>query len=274
MPYQYFPATLYNDILVTDILKKFKIADKVKRTIAVENYRVKEEDTPESLAYILYQDPTYSWIILMLNEIKDRNNEWPYEQEILDKIIAQNYSTSSVFITDSQRDFSLSSATRFVINNNSYDIKSVDLQLNKIVTAEKLSTNIQQNSSISFYKGNDKLHTGNKVVGKIVYEDDFSLHHFEDASGNAIDPRGMSVSGPYNETQTYLYKYIIGDDQTYVVSNFQYELNTNDKKRDILLLNPDYLQIFLSNITRMFENYNKNINVVDNIEIMTLNGQI
>ena len=272
MPYQYFPVTLYNDILVTDLLKKFKIADKVKKTIAVENYKVKEEDSPESLAYILYNDPTLSWIILMLNEIKDRNNEWPYKYETLNKIIQEKYNTSAIFLRDNQINFALTKATRFEVGNDSYDIKSINRDINKIVTTEKLPTSVLQNQSVVFFQGSTRLHTGNKIIGKVVYEDTDALNHFEDADGNVLDPRGMlNTFVPYNETQTYLFKYIIGDELTYAVSNFQHELNENDKKRDILLLSPDYKEIFLSRISRMFQNTDKDINVLDEIQLNLIN---
>lgn len=271
MPYQYFPTTLYNDILVTDLLKKFKVADRVKKTIAVENYRVKEEDTPETLAYLLYQDTTLSWMILMLNEIRDRNHEWPYKYETLNKIISENYNTSSIFLRDNQINFSLTKATRFTVGNDSYDIKSINRDINRITTKEKIPTSVLQNQAIVFYNNDTRLHTGNKTIGKVVYEDTAALHHFEDADGNILDPRGIANLVPYTETQTYLYKYIIGDDLTFAVSNFQNELNTNDKKRDIILLNPEYKQLFLAKLSRLFLNTNKDINVLDDIDIRLLN---
>lgn len=271
MPYQYFPTTLYNNILVTDLLKKFKVADRVKKTIAVENYRVKEEDTPETLAYLLYQDTTLSWMILMLNEIRDRNHEWPYKYETLNKIISENYNTSSIFLTDNQINFPLTKATRFTVGNDSYDIKSINRDINRITTKEKIPTSVLQNQAIVFYNNDTRLHTGNKTIGKVVYEDTAALHHFEDADGNILDPRGIANSVPYTETQTYLYKYIIGDDLTFTVSNFQNELNTNDKKRDIILLNPEYKQLFLAKLSRLFLNTNKDINVLDDIDIRLLN---
>ena len=43
-----FPATIYENKLVTDILKKVKFTDGFKKSLYVENYTVKEEDTPES----------------------------------------------------------------------------------------------------------------------------------------------------------------------------------------------------------------------------------
>lgn len=268
MPYQYFPVTLYNDILVTDLLKKIKIADKIKKTVAVENYKIKEEDTPESLAYILYEDTTLSWMILMLNEIKDRNSEWPYKYETLNSLIQEKYNTSAIFLRDNQIDFKITKATRFVVGNDSYDIKSITRDINKIVTTEKLPTSVLQNQSVVFYENNTRLHTGNRTIGKVVYEDTASLHHFEDSDGNHIDPRGMiNPNISYNETGTYLYGYIIGDQQTYAISNFTQEINENDRKRDILLLSPDYKQAFLSKISRLFQNSNKDINVLEDIDV-------
>jgi hypothetical protein len=273
MLYKFFPTTLYGDILITDLLKKIKVSDRFKKTIAVENYRVKEEDTPESLAYLLYNDSTFSWLILLMNDIMDRNTEWPYNQSSLDRIIDEKYNTSSLFLRDSDITFNISEATRFSVSNSCggssdfYDVKTIDRQFNKITTKEKLPLSVNDGDQIVFYKANDRLHTGCKTVRKVVYEDTFSIHHFEDEQGNYIDPRSMVNSNAiYNEQFTYLYQYIADGGSVVsqnVVSNFTYEVTQNDIKRDILLLLPEYKDAFVSSVNRIFQNSNKDINVLE-----------
>jgi hypothetical protein len=265
MLYNFFPTTLYENTLVTDILKKFKVSDRLKKTTAIENYRIKEEDTPESLAYLLYKDITLSWLILSINEIRDRNNEWPLKYESFVSIVNEKYNSSCIFLYDSDITFSLSSVTRFVVDGDSYEVKSTDRQTNKIVTVQPLPLSVIVGNTIEFYNGSTKLHTGTKQVRRVVYEDLYSLHHFQDEDGKAIDPRATVDGRDYDEEYTYLYEYINSGAtvQQYIVNNNDYELTVNDNKRDILLLVPEYKDIFISKISRMFQNNNKDANVLD-----------
>ena len=56
--------------LAVDILKRFRISDVAKREIPYwEEYILQDEDTPEVLANILYQDASLSWLVLMVNSV-------------------------------------------------------------------------------------------------------------------------------------------------------------------------------------------------------------
>jgi hypothetical protein len=265
MPYSYFPATLYEEVLVTDILKKFKISDKTKKSIAVENYFVKDEDTPESIAYFLYGSPTYSWLVLMLNEIKDRNTEWPYNYNMMTKMLEEKYSSSSLFLFDSDINFVLSDVTRVEVGFDSYEVKSVDRNLNKVTLKETLPLSVTTGDTARFYKDNQLLKQ--TTLRRVVYEDVFSIHHFEDEDGNYIDPRSTVDSTPYQENLTYLYQYVNGFAEEYVVSNYDYENKINDDKRNIILLSSSYRNQVVSKISRMFERVDRNVNVISELEI-------
>lgn len=263
MPYSYFPASLYNDVLVTDILKKFKLSDKFKKSTAVENYRIKEEDTPESLAYLLYGDSQLSWLILMLNDIRDRNNEWPYSFQNLENKINSTYNTSALYFFDS--DFSIlpiSTVKTISINGYDYGIKSIDPNLNKIVTKEKIPSYIGTSDLVQMTFTRYSI-LGLKNPRRIVYEDSYSIHHFEDVDGNYIDPRSTVDGRDYDEEYSYLYQYAAQEAEEYVITNRDYELSINDAKRDILLLLPEYKNGIVSKISRLFKNTEKTNNVLE-----------
>ena len=68
----------YNFKLVTNLLKRVAVRSKVKTNVALfDTYDVKEGETPEILAHKLYGDPEMHWIILLLNDITDRYEQWP-----------------------------------------------------------------------------------------------------------------------------------------------------------------------------------------------------
>ena len=54
-------------------------------------YTVKEGETPELIANLYYGDPSYNWVILFMNGIRNVYDEWPLPSRKLHKIIANNY---------------------------------------------------------------------------------------------------------------------------------------------------------------------------------------
>lgn len=105
MLYNFYPNTNYDGISVTDILKRFKFSDEFLKSSFVENYTLKEEDSPESLAYLLYKDPKMSWLVLLLNNMSDRNTDWPYSYRNMERVLEKKYKGTSFFYTRRRSEF-------------------------------------------------------------------------------------------------------------------------------------------------------------------------
>ena len=79
-----FPIIPYDSVgngnfkLVTNLLKRVAVRTKVRTNIALyDTYDVKEGETPEILADIMYDDAELHWVILLVNNITDRYHQWP-----------------------------------------------------------------------------------------------------------------------------------------------------------------------------------------------------
>ena len=79
-----FPLIPYDSVgndnfkAVTNLLKRVAVRSKIKTNIAIyDTYDVKEGETPEMLAYRLYDDSELHWVILLMNDITDRYHQWP-----------------------------------------------------------------------------------------------------------------------------------------------------------------------------------------------------
>ena len=79
-----FPLVLYDSVgdgnfkVVTNLLKRVAVRSKVKiNTALFDTYDVKDGETPEMIADMLYDDSELHWIILLLNDITDRYHQWP-----------------------------------------------------------------------------------------------------------------------------------------------------------------------------------------------------
>ena len=64
--------------LTPNILKRIAVRANVKTTTSLfDTYDVKEGETPELIADILYGNPEFHWVVLMMNDVVDRYHQWP-----------------------------------------------------------------------------------------------------------------------------------------------------------------------------------------------------
>ena len=92
------------------------------------------------------------------------------------------------------------------------------------------------------------------------YDDDYDkiyngIHHYEtievkDSNNVVIVPEGLEVSEDFSTTY---YDYFIGglttaNNITRPITNFQYEENLENKKREIFILKPEYISVVLDDI--------------------------
>ena len=91
--FQQFPKILYdlkgdgNSKLVPDIFRRIKVRSKIKDNLALlDKYDVESGDTPESVAYKVYGNTEYFWVVCIVNNIVNRFYDWP-----LTEVEFQNY---------------------------------------------------------------------------------------------------------------------------------------------------------------------------------------
>tara|TARA_Y100001963_G_scaffold157434_1_gene253650 strand:- start:1666 stop:2193 length:528 start_codon:yes stop_codon:yes gene_type:complete len=84
MYFDKFPLFVYDGrgdgelTVVTNLLKRVAMRTKVRaETLLFDTYDVKEGESPESIAFKLYGDTEYQWIVLLFNNITDRYHQWP-----------------------------------------------------------------------------------------------------------------------------------------------------------------------------------------------------
>ena len=91
-----FPKIIYDITgrgdfkLITDLLRRVKVRDGIKNNVSVfDKYNVPDGQTPEQTSELLYGTQDYWWVILLMNNIKDRFYDWP-----LSTVQFQDYMTS------------------------------------------------------------------------------------------------------------------------------------------------------------------------------------
>ena len=80
-------TTEIKDIMTRVAVKKW-VRDKAA---AFALYDVPNGATPDQVAYFLYDDTEYHWVVLMFNEILDSYYGWPLGTQDLERFIASKY---------------------------------------------------------------------------------------------------------------------------------------------------------------------------------------
>ena len=169
-----FPKLAYdisgdkNYKLVTDLLRRVKIKSAIKDNASLfDQYDVRNGETPEQIAYKIYGDAKYHWLILLMNDITDRYYDWPL---------------------------------------GDYDFE---------------------------------VYVTNK------YSNPGAVHHYEITQSS-----GRTTS---NGPEDYSHKIEVNSDATVAeaVSNYEYERRLQDEKRNIKLLDPNYLPLFLEEFEKL-----------------------
>ena len=97
--FTYFPQFTY-DVkgdgtakLVTDILRRVKVRNQIRDNVSFfDKYNVQDGESPEDIAYKLYGDSELHWVVLMVNDVKDRFFDWPLSQIQFQNYLQSKYS--------------------------------------------------------------------------------------------------------------------------------------------------------------------------------------
>jgi len=77
---------------VKNLLRRVGIRAKVKsNTMLYDTYDVKNGETPESIAFKLYDDAELHWVIMLINDITDRFHDWPLTEAQFLQFINDKY---------------------------------------------------------------------------------------------------------------------------------------------------------------------------------------
>ena len=78
--------------LLPNILRRVKLRSGIRSgSFLFDNYDVADGERPEDIAFKLYGDPEYHWVILMTNNIPDRYYQWPLTQPQFQEYMKDKY---------------------------------------------------------------------------------------------------------------------------------------------------------------------------------------
>ena len=166
-------------IRVKNIFRRVKLRDDLQNVFTIfQKYQIEDGARPDTVAYELYRNPGYDWIILTIAGITNVRDQWPLSDKDLYNFALNKYGLSNL-------------------------------------------------NAVKYYKTKEVKDSNNRLIlpaGKVV-----------DSTFTIPDPsNGLATLNP-----------VVG------VSNYEYEVEKNNKKREIYVLRPSYLQQYLNDMRKI-----------------------
>lgn len=265
--YTNWPTTLYDDKKVANIFKRLGISDKIRtEEDAFITYIMDDGDHPQAVANRIYRnDPTYAWLLYLLNNSVDPNKTFSLNSNELNNVIDVKYFGVAVFITNGPGvEINIDDYLQFY-NNGTHIGDGVvwewDAQLRKIVVIPRKPNSPWANQRNLFIPENitiENVSVGYEEyqVGRIVYENKYSVHHFvcdfiNEETGEIIDEN--VIADPVLRIDDY-----ISGSNNGVVTNEMYEYEQNERKREIRILRPEIINEIERELEVFRRKYGKN----------------
>jgi hypothetical protein len=85
-------AKISDYIRVKNLFKKVKLREDIFKELAFfERYTIDGDDRPDNVAFKVYDDSTFDWVVLLSNNILNIQSEWPLPQRDFDEYLLSKY---------------------------------------------------------------------------------------------------------------------------------------------------------------------------------------
>lgn len=221
--FKFFPKIAYtfdkntiNQQLVTNIFARSTFLKEVsENSSAYFKYSVKESDTPEIIADKIYGDSFRAWIVLLFNNILDPKYGFPLKEDALNSYIEKKYSQTITQAKSTIHHYNLNIVKQVISNSTVFS----ETEENYSVTAGdyNFSTGVLQSRPVPA------------------------------AADTSTTPEVETILLTNGKTLLITSKII-------AVSNYTYEFEENEKKREIRLLDPLYVPNVESEFKKLMQN--------------------
>lgn len=240
--FRYFPTITYDDQRVTDITRRVKINDTLMNDpYLFLPYTLNNDDRPEDVAYYYYGDVNKVWLVYLANNIIDPYTQWTLNNEDFEKTIRKKYAKhvettaiASNVITSAGHGFKTTDPVLFtgsivgLTTGTRYYAIRID---NDTFSLASTITNARNGTAITL-----GTVTGNQV---------FDLYLDEYFTSENIDSNVVHCQNDVDQElrityDTYKMDPNIIQSEWTVVRIYEYEIEQNENRRVIWLVNKDY----------------------------------
>ena len=221
-------------VRVKNLFRRPKLRDDLMSvTTAFEDYMVIGDQRPEEVAYKLYGDPRLDWVVLTTNNITKVQDEWPLNESDFRKFVLDKYGSEEK-----------AQEIHYYITETFIDDKQ------RVVVPEGLV--VDSNFNASYLERNQTRQT------EVSYSSG-TLNELStvDEAGTVKDSNGNTVT----------------HNNVFPVTHYEWEISQNDAKRRIRVLKPDFLDIVVSDMSKIMK-YKKSSDFMDKRVKMTYNPRL
>jgi len=277
-----------NYITVKNLFKRGRIRPDIFGNLSYfTKYKIIGDDRPDNIANEIYGNPNLDWVVLLSNNIQNIQTEWPLPQTSLDEFLLEKYETyeklnsthhyETVEIKNSKGGVllpgGLETPNKWKTNGNY--IQVINTKITQISGTESKIATVTMNNGIKNLKvGSEVLIQGVSEdtyngrfpvteilsVGDVVIRFKYVLPSIPEKK-TIINYSGgeeviFTVLGSIGTGNAYYYEYY--DDNAYhtipaanitkAVTNYEYEIEKENEKRNIFILKPDYLSVIFNDM--------------------------
>jgi hypothetical protein len=251
IPYD-FPAKIDGSnefIFVKDITKNVRFRkDFLQSLLLYEDYRITDGETPEIISEKLYGTPYYHWILMLANSKFDYIQDFPLSVNKLDIMVESKYGDRKhdiSYFTDTQRN--RIQGNQFITAENVYLDEEGQFLIDKI----KVGTVVRKETKNGIYNGFVKALDREKLTLDVL----LSTSGFK--SGETVQTYNYVEDEDGAIIEQYLGEFLIQDLQyplnVLSVTNYEYEIFENEKKRTLKVIPKIYLDQIISEYSDMMQ---------------------
>lgn len=155
-------AKISDYIRVKNFFKRAKLREDIFQDLAFfERYTIEGDDRPDNVAFKVYDDSTFDWVVLVSNNILNIQSEWPLPQRDFDR-----------FLLDKYGDYD-------TLYNGIHHYETEEVKNSNGVTIVPAGLEVQDNYTVSYYDYllDQQIQTGNLSVPVTNYEYEESLNN-------------------------------------------------------------------------------------------------
>lgn len=276
--FSYYPNAIYSSKVITDLIVRTKIQDTwFNNPKLYYQYRYKDGDRPEHLALKYYGSENLHWLVLFCNNIFDVNWDLPMTYEVFSRYIEDKYKDLGSAVNKTGMEYAQTtpdpiyryqkqiritneegSNTRYyVVDEKTYynlsetpQISSTGLTVVKYITTTENSNQIYISDTVGvnigdILGGNPNIPFGSRLTSRI---------------SNNVYTINNSAVGTSELSKTFLtsiYGGVIYEESRRfpVITIYDNELEENERKRDIRILNKIYVKQAVTEFVKLLKQY-------------------
>jgi len=277
-----------NYITVKNFFKRGKIRSDIFGNLSFfTKYKIIGDERPDNIAYKEYNDSSLDWVVLLANNILNIQSEWPLPQSSFDEFLLEKYGTDENLHSGIHHyetleiknlkggvilPGGLKTPNKWKTNGNF--IQATNTKINQISGNESKVATVTMNNGIKNLTVGDEVFISNVSssvyngrfpvtsilsVGDVVIRFTYNLPSIPDVKLPEIggsEEVVFTVEGAVGTGNAYYYEYYDGNNyntipaaqMTKEITNYEYEVEKEDNKRNIFLLKPTYLNIIFNDL--------------------------